>query len=107
MIDPPAQTASAETITAGFHLYNRYCVHCHGAGAVSGGVTPDLRAMTPEKHAMFQAVVLGGLHWQQGMVGFSGELSMEDAEAIRAYLIDRAHFTLANEAAAETPPASN
>nr|BBD50084.1 quino(hemo)protein alcohol dehydrogenase, PQQ-dependent [Haliea sp. ETY-M] len=107
VIDPPPQTASAETITSGARLYNRYCVHCHGDGAVSGGVTPDLRALTPAKHAMFQAVVLGGLHWQQGMVGFSGELSTDDAEAIRAFLIERAHFTLAREAAEAADAAGN
>ena len=48
-------------------------------------------------------MVLGGLHWQKGMVGFSDQLSAEDAEAIRAYLIERAHFALARKATQEEP----
>ena len=51
---------------------------------------PDLRALTPDKHAMWDSIVLGGLHWQYGMVGFGGELSKEQADAIHAYVIERA-----------------
>ena len=98
VIDPPPQTAGAETVANGKQLYLQYCVFCHGDGAVSGGVTPDLRALTAEKHAQFQAIVRGGLHWDKGMVGFSDALSEDDVEAIRAYLIDRAHYALASEA---------
>ncbi|MEQ8262723.1 PQQ-dependent dehydrogenase, methanol/ethanol family [Pseudohaliea sp.] len=98
VIDPPAQTASAEAVSEGKKLYLQYCVFCHGDGAVSGGVTPDLRTLTPEKHAQFQAIVRGGLHWEKGMVGFSDRLDESDVEAIRAYLVDRAHYTLASEA---------
>jgi len=58
----------------------------------------DLRTLTPEKHAQFQAIVRGGLHWEKGMVGFSDRLGESDVEAIRAYLVDRAHYTLASEA---------
>jgi mono/diheme cytochrome c family protein len=98
VIDPPAQTASAETVDEGKKLYLQYCVFCHGDGAVSGGVTPDLRTLTPEKHAQFQAIVRGGLHWEKGMVGFSDRLGESDVEAIRAYLVDRAHYSLASKA---------
>ncbi|HBO11594.1 MAG TPA: PQQ-dependent dehydrogenase, methanol/ethanol family [Halieaceae bacterium] len=98
VIDPPPQTASAETVSEGKKLYLQYCVFCHGDGAVSGGVTPDLRTLTPEKHAQFQAIVRGGLHWERGMVGFSDQLGENDVEAIRAYLVDRAHYTLASAA---------
>jgi len=98
VIDPPPQTASAETVSEGKTLYLQYCVFCHGDGAVSGGVTPDLRTLTPKKHAQFQAIVRGGLHWEKGMVGFSDQLGESDVEAIRAYLVDRAHYTLASAA---------
>jgi quinohemoprotein ethanol dehydrogenase len=43
---------------------------------------------------MWDAIVLGGLHWQNGMVGFGGELSKEQADNIHHYVIERAHFTL-------------
>lgn len=98
IIDPPPMTASAEVVTHGQGRYNRYCVFCHGDGGVSGGATPDLRAMTKETHELFQAIVIGGLHWEQGMVGFASELDTDDVEAIRAYLIERAHVALARKA---------
>lgn len=47
---------------------------------------------------MWDSIVLGGLHWQYGMVGFGGELSKEQADAIHAYVIERAHFALDREA---------
>jgi len=97
VIDPPELTGTPDQVAAGFKLYSTYCVFCHGDGAISGGVTPDLRALTPEKHAMWDAIVLGGLHWQNGMVGFGGELSKEQADNIHHYVIERAHFTLEQE----------
>lgn len=99
LIDPPPQTASAEAVEAGQYLYRNLCVFCHGDDAVSGSAVPDLRAMTAETHEQFQAIVRGGLHWEKGMVGFADQLSEEDAENIRAFLIDRAHFALKRQAA--------
>jgi len=109
VIAPPELTASAEQVAQGESVYLRYCVFCHGDGAVSGGATPDLRALTPEKHAMWDAIVLGGLHWQNGMVGFGGELNKEQADAIHAYVIERAHFALreAELEGKETPTSGN
>jgi PQQ-dependent dehydrogenase (methanol/ethanol family) len=102
VIDPPALTASAEQVAAGQRVYLTYCVFCHGDGAVSGGATPDLRALTPEKHAMWDAIVLGGMHWQNGMVGFGGELSQEQSDAIHAYVIERAHFATDGQRSAKS-----
>jgi mono/diheme cytochrome c family protein len=100
VFNPPEQTASAEQVEAGKAAYLTYCVFCHGDGVVGGGVTPDLRAMTLEKHANWDAVVLGGLHWQNGMVGFGDEISQEDADNIHAYVIERAHKAVAEQASA-------
>jgi quinohemoprotein ethanol dehydrogenase len=44
-----------------------------------------------EKHALWDAIVLGGMHWQNGMVGFSGVLGKEQADNIHSYVIERAH----------------
>jgi quinohemoprotein ethanol dehydrogenase len=49
---------------------------------------------------MWDAIVLGGLHWQYGMVGFGGELSKEQSDAVHAYVIERAHFTVDGQKAA-------
>lgn len=93
IIAPPELTASPEQVLAGQQAFLAYCVFCHGDGAVSGGATPDLRALTPEKHAMWNAIVLGGMHWQNGMIGFGDELSQEQADNIHHYVIERAHHT--------------
>jgi len=94
VIDPPPVTGSTDQIADGKKLYVTYCFMCHGDGAVSGGSIPDLRALTKEKHALWDAIVLGGMHWQNGMVGFAGELSQSQAENIHHYVIERAHYAV-------------
>ncbi len=94
IIAPPELTGSPEQVADGFKTYVTYCTFCHGDGAVGGGVTPDLRALTAQKHAMWDAIVLGGMHWQAGMIGFGGELSKEEADNIHHFVIERAHFAL-------------
>ncbi len=103
LIDPPELTASAGQVAAGFKEYATYCMPCHGDGAVSGGSTPDLRALTPEKHARWDAVVLGGLHWQNGMVGFGDQLSQEQADNIHHYVIERAWAAVGGAADSHNP----
>lgn len=90
VFDPPEATATPEDIASGKKLYLEYCVYCHGDGVVGGGVTPDLRALSKEQHERWDAIVLGGLHWEQGMVGFGEELSPPQSQAIQHYVIDRA-----------------
>jgi hypothetical protein len=34
------------------------------------------------------------MHWQNGMVGFGGELDKEQSDNIHHYVIERAHFAL-------------
>jgi quinohemoprotein ethanol dehydrogenase len=55
-----------------------------------GGVK-DLRQMTRETHAQFNDIVLRGLRLQKGMASFAGLLSVEEVEAVHAYLIARAN----------------
>ena len=94
--DPPPLMADADTVARGKTLYSQFCMACHGDGAVGGGVVPDLRYMSAQTHTEFEAIVLGGLRHERGMAGFStvmGEpvLDSEGAQAIRAYVISRAH----------------
>jgi len=92
VFDPPELTAGAEELLDGQRNYLAFCVFCHGDGAVSGGATPDLRAMTAETHERWDSIVRGGAHWQSGMVGFSPVLDEEQSENIRQYLIERAQL---------------
>ena len=86
-----AQFANATTIEQGRQLYVRTCVVCHGTGAVSGGVTPDLRYSPAIADARtWSSIVADGGLADQGMAGFKDNFSPEEIEAIRAYVVDRA-----------------
>lgn len=76
----------------GFLIYDRYCGACHGAGAVGGGVVPDLRFSSLLTSDIWFSVVRDGSLSNRGMVGFGKEISREDAAAIREYVISRNQF---------------
>ena len=102
-LKPPRPTASARTVQRGETLFQNYCSTCHGDVAVSGGVLPDLRYSGQlANQPQWNEVVLGGSLQPYGMVSFSKELSRQDAEAIRDYVIFRA-----NQSLAESKPASH
>ena len=90
---PPTPIEDQTSIARGEDLYHWECHVCHGAGAVGGGVLADLRYMTEETHNNFNAITLGGLYTDKGMVGFASRLSEQDAKDIHAYLIQRANET--------------
>ena len=90
---PPAMTADADTVANGKRLYHVYCARCHGDAGISGNVLPDLRYMTTTVHAQWDAIVLGGMLTDRGMIGFGSVLSKPDTDAIHAYAIKRAHDT--------------
>ncbi|GAB3269936.1 PQQ-dependent dehydrogenase, methanol/ethanol family [Parahaliea aestuarii] len=92
VFSPPGLSGDAAQVEQGKQLYLTYCVYCHGDAAVSGGATPDLRTLDAARHEQWLAIVLGGLHWESGMVGFAGELERPQAEAIQQYVIERAHL---------------
>jgi len=88
---PPPLSAPAETVAEGEKLYHRHCLGCHGIGAVGGGVIADLRHARPEVHEAWNDIVLEGSYRERGMAPFAGVLTREGAQAIRAYVIKRAH----------------
>ena len=95
-LDPPPFTGKPEQVAHGQALYGRYCLVCHGDGAISGGINPDLRysvyITAPEG---IRAVVMDGALMKaehpKGMVSFKSEMGPDDAEDIRQYLIKRAN----------------
>jgi len=87
MPEPPALDVSDETLEQGFEEYARHCTVCHGFRVIGGGVIPDLRYLTPEKHALFGQIVGKGMLQPAGMPSFEGRLSEEEIEAIHAYVI--------------------
>jgi len=100
-LNPPASTATAAVIDKGFRLFHPYCNNCHGDAAVSGSSIPDLQhSPVLADAAVWESIVLGGARKDRGMVSFANELNKEDSEALRAYVIHRAHETLAEQKAA-------
>ncbi len=89
--EPPAQTADAATIQAGFEAYHHTCVVCHGFFAESEGVVPDLRTVPPEIWGQYDAIVLDGALAGGGMASFRDVLTKKDVDAIHAYVLSQAH----------------
>ncbi len=86
-----APDADSVTLEMGDRLYAMHCGRCHGFGAQSHGSIPDLRYLSSEKHQHFEAIVRGGLYADKGMVAFNDLLSSVETEAIRQYILSRAH----------------
>jgi len=84
----PAELDAAQ-VELGQGLFARWCSVCHGAGAESGGVLPDLRKSRPEIYAELDKVVLRGIYKSRGMPSFDAYLGEADVEAIRQYLLKR------------------
>jgi PQQ-dependent dehydrogenase (methanol/ethanol family) len=103
-MNPPAATASAAVVAKGAPIYETWCGSCHGAGVIGVGLLPDLRR-TPLLHApaQFEEVVIGGALRARGMASFADIMTKEDAQAVLAYIIQRA----SQDAAREAPPSSN
>ena len=97
-------TASPAQVSAGKAHFGRYCIVCHGDSAIGNGFTPDLRVSGTLANAdAWKGVVIGGALKDRGMVGFGNVLTPADAEAIRAYVIERSNWTKANLADSAAP----
>ena len=83
-------TVTAAAVEKGQVKYSRYCMVCHGGGAVNPGALPDLRFADTTTHRDWAGIVLGGLRQDKGMAGFADSLSVEDAENIHLYVVSRA-----------------
>ncbi len=97
IVKPPAQTASPETVTAGFEAYMRYCATCHGDHAVSSGLLPDLRRSPHlQSQEAWDAVVRGGALSALGMGNFGENVDAGTSAALRAYVIDQSWIAVEN-----------
>ncbi len=96
--NPPAQIGTPADIAAGQSNFQRYCLVCHGPGAVGNGVLPDLRKSGAIADAeTWKSVVIDGVLRGNGMVSFASVLSPQEAEQLRAYVISRGHYAKAND----------
>nr|WP_100548749.1 MULTISPECIES: PQQ-dependent dehydrogenase, methanol/ethanol family [unclassified Pseudomonas] len=86
---PQAVQASAADLDTGKLLYGNYCSMCHGVGAVSGGLIPDLRHTDQWRRDNFQQIVRDGILRPLGMPSFKNSLSVAEVEQIKAYVMSR------------------
>ena len=96
---PQPVTASAEVIAHGSKIFHTTCSMCHGVGAVSGGMIPDLRYSTDAtRNAMEDIVMKGALH-ARGMASFGDVVTADDLAAVKAYIMDKeyADYTKSRE----------
>jgi PQQ-dependent dehydrogenase (methanol/ethanol family) len=96
-LNPPPLTADAQTVARGGEVYQGICGRCHGLNAVSGGTITDLRYSAHLAADSWFDIVLGGAFRANGMVSFADTLTRDDAAAIRAFLIAKAHEAKAAE----------
>lgn len=79
-----------EAIRIGDSAFNQNCARCHGLGAVSGGIAPDLRKLdiAPETDEYFLSRIRNGVTRNGAvyMPPFEGMLSQEAMWAIKAWL---------------------
>jgi hypothetical protein len=100
VLNPPANFGSTEDITMGEQHYNANCASCHGNSGRVSSLFPDLRyAAALNSPELFQAIVIDGALQNNGMVSFRDQLTPDQADQIRAYVV-----RLANEAK-DAPPA--
>jgi quinohemoprotein ethanol dehydrogenase len=82
-----AERFSDDQVNDGRLLYTQNCYVCHGAGAQSAGVLPDLRRSAAlADRAAWSAIVHDGVLESKGMVSFKAWLSPTQIEDIRAYV---------------------
>jgi quinohemoprotein ethanol dehydrogenase len=99
VLNPPPDSASAAQIALGKAQYG-HCLRCHGFWGISAGDVPDLRySPMVYDRALLQQVVKGGLLRSGGMPMFGKELSDQQLDAIRVYLIHQANLQVAKNTA--------
>ena len=81
---------NALAVEIGTSAYNQNCARCHGLEAISGGIAPDLRLLTPDaegdewfKERVINGAVRDGAVYMPKMADY---ISQEGLWAIRAYL---------------------
>jgi quinohemoprotein ethanol dehydrogenase len=87
---PTTATAAVDPdVAKGEKLYHSYCAVCHGAGAVSGGLVPDLRRSNEDVKKNMPLIIKNGLPGT-GMAPFGKWVSDDDAKLILKYIRARA-----------------
>ena len=89
--EQPRLEATAAQLENGKFKYGSTCMVCHGALVISGGVVPDLRMLTAEKHSIFKEIVYDGVIHGAGMPRLGDLVTEQDVRDIQAYVVSRAN----------------
>ncbi len=90
----PPQNASTAQLEEGNRLYHEQCAICHrslGVPSIVASAAPDLRMMSTETQAAFEAIVLGGMKKPLGMPSFADALDRTSTAAIQAFISSKAY----------------
>jgi quinohemoprotein ethanol dehydrogenase len=83
-------------LVRGATVYGQQCSLCHGAGAIAGGLTPDLRASALVADLEdFASVVRDGTRAVNGMPAYA-DISLDELVALQHYIRNRAVTDLAS-----------
>ena len=95
-IEPPTETFAPELVARGAELYVGFCTRCHGFGARSANIIPDLRRSPALGNAeLWEAIVQQGALESRGMINWSHLLPDDGAaEALRAYVVEQARASV-------------
>ena len=88
----PPNFGTSSQIARGHDYYARSCGGCHGDSAMSGGVLPDLRwSGALGDRDTWLSITRDGVLADNGMPSFKEDLSDDQLEDIRAYVVARAN----------------
>jgi quinohemoprotein ethanol dehydrogenase len=93
--EPPPRPDDEKLVRRGEILFTRHCLRCHYMADRT--LLPDLRRLSLERHAIFDDIVLRGILSPRGMARFDDLLSVDDAHAIHAFVIDEGWTARHNE----------
>ena len=106
-LNPPPAFGTAAQIAQGEDTYGRFCSTCHGRDGMGSAMFPDLRyAGAIQSADAFKTIVIDGALTQNGMVSFAKAIKPEDAEAVRAWVVAKAHEAKKAQAAKAAAPAA-
>ena len=92
---PPEMEYTDEQVQQGSDLFHQYCAVCHGPGVGTSGPVANLLYSTEQTHAIWDGIVIGGAYENKGMPKFDHAMDVEGAQAVRAYVIQRAKDVIA------------
>jgi len=76
-----------EDVPAGKAIYVSNCLYCHGVpGVHKGGALPNLGYVSPALISNLESIVFRGPFVELGMPDFTGRLSQDDVEKLKAFI---------------------